>query len=108
MLEFHMLSGMPMMDIYLQALHPKGRFMASGGRDWSVLLWDLNKPNPSISVRMFIYFASHHNNGFHLYSQRSPRDEGGVPTASPIARIDAHKGHITGLRVRIKTMETVR
>lgn len=34
------------------AIHPNGRIMASGGRDWSVLLWSLVKPALTLSVRL--------------------------------------------------------
>ena len=33
------------------AIDPQNRYMASGGRDWSVLLWDLRRPTPVLSVR---------------------------------------------------------
>ena len=33
------------------AIHPNGRVMASGGRDWSVLLWSLVRPVPTLAVR---------------------------------------------------------
>lgn len=32
------------------AIHPNGRMMASGGRDWSVLLWSLVNPPPALTV----------------------------------------------------------
>jgi WD40 repeat protein len=33
------------------AVDGRGHYMATGGRDWSILLWDVTRPSPAIAVR---------------------------------------------------------
>jgi len=86
------------------AIHPNGRMMASGGRDWSVLLWSLVNPPPALTVST----RQQRDRGVALtgvyilsYSapirRSTPRDESAVRTVSPLARVDAHRGFVSRL-----------
>ena len=61
------------------ALHPDGTLMASGGFDYSILLWKLEASYPACTPE---------------------RSMSAIPTIAPLARVDAHKGHIMGLRFK--------
>lgn len=55
------------------AISPDGSLMASGGHDFNLLLWELKTP----------------------YKRENEMDE--VTIVKPSSRVDAHRGHITGL-----------
>lgn len=59
------------------AISPDSKRMASGGRDWSILLWDLQRTPPQVTL--------------------GPRDEAAIPTIYPLATVDAHRCHINSL-----------
>lgn len=61
------------------ALHPDGTLMASGGFDYTILLWKLEAAYPACTAE---------------------RPESAIPTVRPLTRVDAHKGHIMGLRFK--------
>lgn len=67
------------------AIQAKSRLMISGARDFSLLLWNLPAGT--------------------LASPRAPREESGVPVLSPVARFEAHRGHVSALRFSSEDVE---
>jgi len=92
------------------AVDGRGRYMATGGRDWSILLWDVTRPAPAIAVSAqsnltvvaplnppLSHVPSSTLRHHPPHVQRSPREESAIPTSSPLARVDGHNGHVTAL-----------
>lgn len=59
------------------AVNHNGTTMVSGGHDFDILVWNLRDPAPSIATGL--------------------REERAIPVASPLLRIDAHRGHVPAL-----------
>mmetsp|Transcript_60631 Transcript_60631/g.146524 ORF Transcript_60631/g.146524 Transcript_60631/m.146524 type:complete len:863 (+) Transcript_60631:254-2842(+) len=59
------------------ALNPEGNLMATGAHDFNIYLWKLDAALPPLA------------------GNRMPHD---VPRFSPAAKVDAHRGHVHGLK----------
>ena len=66
------------------ALNGEGTLMASGGFDYTIMLWKLEEEYPPCTAE---------------------RPESAIPVIRPTARVDAHKGHIMCMRFKPGTGE---